>query len=105
MTPRPNEQRRIYFLTRLLLELQQAILQHSEIPTTRDRMIILAIYLEDVRKIKAKYNAVEKAKSESLKPESSLRAESALNRAAAESKNNCRFRRRERDYKPSELIS
>lgn len=87
MLPYTDEQRRMHLLTKLSSELQQAILQHSEVPTTRDGIITLALRLEDVKKIKTQRDPAEKAKGESLKPESGTRAESASKGATSESKN------------------
>jgi hypothetical protein len=87
MLPYTDEQRRMHLLCKLYPELQQAILQHSEVPTTRDGMITLALRLEDVRKMKTQRDPAEKAKGESSKPESGSRAESAPKRATSESKN------------------
>jgi len=76
MLPYTDEQRRMHLLIKLMPELQQAILQHSEVPTTRDGMITLAVRLEDVKKMKTQRDTNEKSKGESSKPESGGRAES-----------------------------
>jgi hypothetical protein len=87
MLPYTDDQRRMHLLTKLSPELLQAILQHSEVPTTRDGMITLAVRLEDVKNMRTQRDPAEKAKGESSKPESGSRVESAPKGATSESKN------------------
>jgi hypothetical protein len=75
MLPYSDDQRRMHLLTKLLPELQQAILQHSEVPKTRDGMITLAVRLEDVKKMKSHRDTADKAKGDTSKPESGSRAD------------------------------
>jgi len=72
-----DDQRRLHLLCKLRPELQQAILQQAEAPSTRDGLITLAIRLEDVKKMGTKYDLAEKAKAEAPKPESDKKKESA----------------------------
>jgi hypothetical protein len=90
MLPFTDDQRRMTLLTKLRPELQEAILQHSEVPTTRDGLITLAVRLEDVKNMRTKRDPAEKAKGESSKPESGSREDSAPKGAGSASKNNSR---------------
>jgi hypothetical protein len=73
MLPYTDDQRRMYFLIKLFPELQQAILQHSEVSTTQDKLITLAIRLKDVMKMGTQRDLTEKekAKAQGSKPETS----------------------------------
>jgi hypothetical protein len=89
MMPYTDDQRRMHLLTKLRPELQQAILQHSEVPTTRDGLITLAIRLEDVKKMGTQLDLAEKekAKAAGSKPETGSRAESSPKGGTSASKN------------------
>jgi hypothetical protein len=73
MLPYTDDQRRMHLLCKLHPELQQAILQHGEAPSTRDGLITLAIRLEDVKKIGTQHDLAGKAKAEALKSETDRR--------------------------------
>jgi hypothetical protein len=75
MLPYSDDQRRMHLLSKLRPELQQAILQHSEAPSTRDGLITLAIRLEDVKKMGTQDDLAGKAKVEAPKPEVGKQAE------------------------------
>jgi len=94
MLPYTDDQRRMHLLTKLRPELQQAVLQHSEVPTTRDGLITLAIRLEDVKKMGTPRDLAEKAKAEDPKPESGSRADASSKGGASVSRNSGTFRRR-----------
>jgi hypothetical protein len=51
MPPYTDDQRRLILLCKLRPDLQQSILQRSEVPPTRGELITLARYLEDVKKM------------------------------------------------------
>jgi hypothetical protein len=51
MLPYTDDQRRMFLLCKLRPDLQQSILQRSEVPPTRGELITLARYLEDVKKM------------------------------------------------------
>ena len=75
MLPYTDDQRRMHLLCKLRPELQQAILQHAEAPSTRDGLITLAIRLEDVKKMGTQHDLAGKAKAEAPKTESDKKKE------------------------------
>jgi hypothetical protein len=107
MLPYTDDQRRMHLLTKLLPELQQAILQHSEVPTTRDGLITLAIRLEDVMKMGTQRDLAEKekAKAQGSKPETGSRAESSQKGGTSASKNDGTSRRKGRGRGAGESTS
>jgi hypothetical protein len=107
MLPYTDDQRRMHLLTKLLPELQQAILQHSEVPTTRDGLITLAIRLEDVKKMGTQRDLAEKekAKAAGSKPETGSRAESSPKGDTSASKNNSTSQRKGRGRGSGESTS
>jgi hypothetical protein len=76
MLPFTEDQRRLILLIKLRPELQQAILQQAEAPSTRDGLITLAIRLEDVKKMGTQHDLASKAKAEAPKSEPDKKKES-----------------------------
>jgi hypothetical protein len=83
------------------------ILQYNEVSTTRDKLITLAIRLENVMKMRTQRNFIEKekAKAQSFKPKTDSRAESSSKGGISASKNNSTSRRKRRGRGAGESTS